>query len=634
MCLATALWARQEADYFFISTKSATGEWKDIAFRKRDVSGRKVDEYIKEHADKDIYFCPHGFTHAHRRKDYSVLPRMLWADMDFVDPRKCKLRPTIAWESSPGRYVGLWLTDKTTTAELNKRLTYYLECDRGGWDLTQVVRVPGTVNYKYESHPKVRTLWDDGPTYKVSELEKRLPEVEMKEREEIKLPERLPIVDIDELSFAVKRKLRDCKAMKDRSQRLMHVAREMIKEGYDVGEIAAVLMTKGEAVSDHVWEQGNPRRAVARAIGACLGEAGVEDKTEFNGYRLFGTSLADIEEEDIDWLWYPFLARGELTILEGDPSIGKSFVIQAIGKAFCDGDVLPRLPDSGHAGPAIQGYVFYADCENKGSNTTKKRLRWAGLKHEQFFIQEELPFSIDDKRHMKMLYQRLEELKPIMVVFDTANIYIGGADSRKANEAAQAFMVFREIARRYDCSVVVLRHLTKASKKEKVPALYRGQGNAAVIGTARIVILVGNDPEDDEYGVMTLNKNNLVPKRHKHKGLTFIIEESSTLKEFDRGIFTWGEYKDVTSDEVLAESSKSNVKAIDAAMEWLKNDALKDGRIEVPRIEAMAKARNIAHATLYRAAKRLNVVRERQIPEGGNYRDRTMTWRLPNENKP
>src|SRR5690606_1870011 len=102
---------------------------------------------------------PHGFTKPERNKNFAAIPKLLWADLDEADPRTCAIKPTIAIESSPGRFAGLWLVDAPMTEEINRRLTYFLGADKSGWDLTQVLRVPGTNNYKYNSNPRVRILW-------------------------------------------------------------------------------------------------------------------------------------------------------------------------------------------------------------------------------------------------------------------------------------------------------------------------------------------------------------------------------------------------------------------------------------------------------------------------------------------
>src|SRR3546814_13518964 len=64
--------------------------------------------------------------------------------------------------------------------ELNRRLTYHVGADHGGWDLTQVLRFPGTKNYKYRSQPKVRTMWKDGKEWTKKKIERYIPPTEEK----------------------------------------------------------------------------------------------------------------------------------------------------------------------------------------------------------------------------------------------------------------------------------------------------------------------------------------------------------------------------------------------------------------------------------------------------------------------
>jgi len=114
----------------------------------------------------DVYFCPNFFKRPRRRKDLVLPSRWLYADLDTVVPLDddSLLSPTIAWESSPGRYQALWQMDKWLDPEqhsdLNRRLTYKLGADKGGWDITQVLRVPGTLNHKYTDVPLVKLLWE------------------------------------------------------------------------------------------------------------------------------------------------------------------------------------------------------------------------------------------------------------------------------------------------------------------------------------------------------------------------------------------------------------------------------------------------------------------------------------------
>jgi RepB DNA-primase from phage plasmid len=89
-------------------------------------------------------------------------------------------RPTAVIESSPGRAHLYWrLTDSIPpeiAESLNKRLGARIGADPSGFDLSQLLRVPSTVNYKYPERPVVRVLeLDASRDYSPGELEKRLP---------------------------------------------------------------------------------------------------------------------------------------------------------------------------------------------------------------------------------------------------------------------------------------------------------------------------------------------------------------------------------------------------------------------------------------------------------------------------
>jgi 3D (Asp-Asp-Asp) domain-containing protein len=144
-----------------------------------------VEKWLDTHPEKeyDIYFCPLPFKETTKRKKDTVRgSKLLWSDLDNVTPEQIqKLEPTLLWESSPGSFQGLWaLSDvelsPTGAEELNKKLTYFIGGDTSGWDLTQVLRVPGTINHKYEELPRV-SPFKQGKTYTQTEIENKLKDV-------------------------------------------------------------------------------------------------------------------------------------------------------------------------------------------------------------------------------------------------------------------------------------------------------------------------------------------------------------------------------------------------------------------------------------------------------------------------
>jgi len=174
--LLTKVWKSQPGKYIIVSAKEGT-RWREKVFTRPSEAIQWLTSLKKS---TDLYWCPTKFNLPRRLKENSSKVKYLWADLDFIDPRKIKkqLRPTIAWESSPGRYQALWELDKIyepkKVEEINRDLSYTVGADKSGWDLTQVLRVPGTYNNKYKEQPKVKLLWNKNNKYSIDNIKKHL----------------------------------------------------------------------------------------------------------------------------------------------------------------------------------------------------------------------------------------------------------------------------------------------------------------------------------------------------------------------------------------------------------------------------------------------------------------------------
>lgn len=611
MSLITRIWQDQPGKYFCVSTKSASKRWRDTFFRRAQF--REVESFIRENNDKDIYFCPHGFSEKQRKEQYAVMPNLLWADLDEADPREVKFKPTIAIESSPGRYVGLWMIDKALdTKSTNRRLTYAIGADKGGWDLTQVLRVPGTTNYKYQSTPRVRILWTDGPNYTLKDIKRKLPaEEEVDETD----GDALEVYNKYEKEFPawMRRELLNGRPSQGkRSEMIWKLVNTLAEVGVSKDDMFILL--KASPWNKFEGRDHQLRKEIERSTGKKL-RKGEEPKQQSN-YKYLSHPLEDVEEEEIDWIWYPYIAKGELSILEGDPGVGKSYLAQMVCAGIADGR---RLPSAKRL-PVVQGKIAYFDMENSAGSVTKKRLKTNGFKNFQNFFQEEEPFSIDDEDATDKVEEAIEALKPLVVVFDTLNTYIGKANTHNSAESQQAFAWFRGISKRYNCSVIVLRHLTKGTRDGK--ALYRGQGSIAFAGLARVVMSVGTMPDDPETRVMAVTKINVTKPP---KALTYTITElPDTLKERDRSKFEWGEFVDISADDLIAGPPPVKGPSEREDAEKFLRDLLADGAVELKKIEQACETRSINMRTVYRAADAIGVKRQAK----GFGKDRTSLWSL------
>lgn len=111
---------------------------------------------------KDVYFCPMIFSEKKRTKENVIGTPCAWADLDTCPPDEMLVEPSVIVETSPGRWQAFWVMEYDNDADdmedLSRRIAYKHAdqgADRSGWDLTQLMRVPYTLNFKYEGLGKI-----------------------------------------------------------------------------------------------------------------------------------------------------------------------------------------------------------------------------------------------------------------------------------------------------------------------------------------------------------------------------------------------------------------------------------------------------------------------------------------------
>jgi hypothetical protein len=128
---------------------------------------------------RESYFCAHLLTEKRRIKENAAPFRALYVDGDGAFPGEGLPLPTAIIESSPGRLQMWWRLDSEvppeTGEDLNRRLAYAMGADKSGWDLTQLLRVPGTKNHKYWERPTVRFIGVEEESYSPAEMDRALP---------------------------------------------------------------------------------------------------------------------------------------------------------------------------------------------------------------------------------------------------------------------------------------------------------------------------------------------------------------------------------------------------------------------------------------------------------------------------
>lgn len=302
-------------------------------------------------------------------------------------------------------------------------------------------------------------------------------------------------------------------------------------------------------------------------------------------------NMEQVEIEKIDWLLYPFIPFGKVTIVQGDPGEGKTtMVLQIIAKLTKGEAVLP----SGSDEPALEGKtmalepvnVIYQTAEDGLGDTIKPRLLSAGADCSRVMVID------DNNQALTMMDARLEEAiiktKVRLVVLDPIQGFLGAAvDMHRANEIRPLMKRIAVLAEKYHCAIILIGHMNKNSNGK---SSYRGLGSIDFQAAARSVLIVGRIKDEPEIRVVCHVKSSLAPEG---KSIAFRLDK-------DTG-FEWiGEY-DISADDLLSGDNRGQ--KIHAAKEFLK-EILASGSVAQTKV---AESRRIKKKTLWNAKKELEI---------------------------
>ena len=213
------------------------------------------------------------------------------------------------------------------------------------------------------------------------------------------------------------------------------------------------------------------------------------------------TLYSDVETKRVEWLWYPYIASGKLSLLQGDPGDGKSTMMMHIIAELSKGG---SLPDGSEIGKPQR--VIYQCSEDGAGDTIKPRLLRMGANCKNVaFINEEVlgNLTLDDER----IREAIIEFQPSLLVIDPVQAYIGSdSDLQIAGRARKLMRRLGMWAEAYDCAIVLIGHM---NKHEGAKGLYRGLGSIDIVAAARSVLQVERDPIDPDVRIVSQIKNSL-----------------------------------------------------------------------------------------------------------------------------
>ena len=288
--------------------------------------------------------------------------------------------------------------------------------------------------------------------------------------------------------------------------------------------------------------------------------------------------MSEVQQTEEDWLWYPYIPFGKLTIIQGNPGEGKTFFAMQLAAACTNRKFLPQME------PFEPFNMIFQTAEDGLGDTVKPRLLSAEANLERVLVIDDAdnPLTLADER----IENAIRENNARLVIIDPLQAFLGAnVDMNRANEVRPIFRRLAEVAQSTSCAIVMIGHLNKASGSQST---YRGLGSIDITAVVRSLLFIGKVRSDPTTRVIVHEKSSLAPPG---QSLAFSLGD-------EKG-FRWIGAYDISAEDLLAggEGSKTELKQEQAVK--MIEEFLSEGRkVSIAEINKEATERGISERTV------------------------------------
>ena len=308
--------------------------------------------------------------------------------------------------------------------------------------------------------------------------------------------------------------------------------------------------------------------------------------------------FSSVKPRKVEWLWYPYIPYGKITVIQGDPGEGKSTFVINVAALLTNGT---KMPDG--VGGGISQTVIYQCAEDDIADTIKPRLVAAGADCSK------IAYIIDDNNELTFEDTRIEEVLAktgarLLVIDPIQAFLVQDSDMQSAARMRTALGKLADVAAKYQCAVVLVGHLNKSYGGKN---LYRGLGSIDIAAIARSVLMISRDSANPSIRYMFPVKSSLAP------------EGSAIGFTFADGQFKWLGKCDIDSTTIEG-SIYARHEKLEQAKAFLAR-ILKEGALPSTQIYKLVEHLDIGKRTVETAKKEMGIQAFRM--------KNAWYWRLP-----
>lgn len=319
---------------------------------------------------------------------------------------------------------------------------------------------------------------------------------------------------------------------------------------------------------------------------------------------------SEIQVKPINWLWKGRIARGKVSMIAGDPGLGKSQLTISMAAIVTNGGIWPVDNTKCNSGS-----VIFLSAEDDAADTIVPRLKAANAIVDSVYIIDAVLDHVDQHgnaipKHFNLatdlgrLDKMLSHLKNVaLIVIDPITAYLGDTDSHKTSDVRALLAPLSKLAEKHNVAIICVSHLNKSRSNDALSRV-TVTGSLAFVAAARAAFVVAKDKDDSNKRLFLPMKNNI---GNDQTGLAFTLETSIVDSNIETSRIVWNsDSVSITANEAMSPHEPDEKSALEEAEEFL-CDLLVNGAVSATKVKKSSEAAGHTWPTVRRAKDNLKI---------------------------
>jgi putative DNA primase/helicase len=331
--------------------------------------------------------------------------------------------------------------------------------------------------------------------------------------------------------------------------------------------------------------------------------------------------MADVQTREVEWLWPGRIPLGRLTLISGEPDVGKSYLTAWLATRVSTGEAWPDGPSPERE----PGGALFINAEDPADDTMVPRVLAQGgdtkrIRFIPLLDSDKCPwFSLADVSRLAATIQECEGCR--LVVIDPVSSFLSGLDDSKNGDIRGLLGPLARLAQEARVAIVLINHIRKSGGS----AINASMGSIAWVGACRAGWIVLRDPDDPSRRLFVPSKNNLAPDQ---TGLAYTIVGKPGRLQWADGSIDESTNSILARAAVLGGGGRAGAEEGDQRAREFLSARLAAGPVEGKIIIDAASKAGIGERALERACKTAGVIKR-----PGGYQ-RPSQWEMPGMGSP